>query len=122
MHNYRVRTQAEGPRGFVSQLFSKEHQLDVAEAPLTERHSSEVSLDLCRDEESPLQHSDSICRVFGSGSGVHAPVDGVEEQVGQREGQSRVRVDHVAVVDQQVHVFTYRPLTAKQSPLRGAHV
>lgn len=122
MHNYRVRTQAEGPRGFVSQLFSKEHQLDVAEAPLTKRHSSEVSLDLCRDEESPLPHSDSICRVFGAGSGVHAPVDGVEEQVGQREGQSRVRVDHVAVVDQQVHVFTYRPLPAKPSPLRGAHV
>lgn len=51
------------------------------------------------------------------GSGVEAPVDGVEEQVGQREGQARVRVDHVAVADQQVNVFTHRSLPAEASPL-----
>lgn len=59
---------------------------------------------------------------FGAGSGVEAPVDGVEEQVGQREGEAGVRVDHVAVADQQVHVFTHRPLPAEAGPLRGPDV
>ncbi len=57
-----------------------------------------------------------------AGSGVQAPVDGVKEQVRQREGETRVRVDHVAVADQQVHVLTHRSLPAEASPLRGPDV
>lgn len=55
-------------------------------------------------------------------SGVHAPVDGVEEQVGQRERQTRVRIYQVAVADQQIHVFSYGPLSAESSPLYGPRV
>ena len=55
-------------------------------------------------------------------SGVQAPVDGVEEQVGQREGQAGVRVDHVAVADQQVHVFSHRSLPAEASSPCGPDV
>lgn len=55
-------------------------------------------------------------------SGVQAPVDGVEEQVGQWEGQPGVRVDHVAVADQQVHVLPHRALPAQASPLCGPDV
>lgn len=61
-------------------------------------------------------------RVCGAGSGVQAPVDGVEEQVGQGERQPRVRVDHVAVADEQVHVLTHRPLPAQAGPLHGPDV
>lgn len=57
-----------------------------------------------------------------AGSGVQAPVDDVEEQVGQREGQAGVRVDHVAVADQQVHVFPHRLLPAEARPPRGPNV
>lgn len=60
--------------------------------------------------------------VRGAGSGVQAPVDGVKEQVGQGEGEAGVRVDHVAVADQQVHVFTHGPLPAEASPLHGPDV
>lgn len=64
----------------------------------------------------------SSWRVCSAGSGVQAPVDGVEEQVGEREGETGVRVDQVAVADQQVHVFTHRPLPAQAGPLRGPRV
>lgn len=57
-----------------------------------------------------------------AGSGVQAPVDGVKEQVEQREGEAGVRVNHVAFADQQVYVFTQRPLPAEASPLRGPDV
>lgn len=56
------------------------------------------------------------------GSGVQAPVDCVEQQVGQREGQAWVRVDHVAVADQQVHVFTQRSLPPQPSALCGTDI
>lgn len=54
-----------------------------------------------------------------AGSGVQAPVDGVEEQVGQREDHARVRVHQVAVADEQVHVLAHRALPAQAGPLRG---
>lgn len=57
-----------------------------------------------------------------AGSGVQAPVDGVEEQVGEREGQAGVRVNQVAVADQKVHVFSHRPLPAEAGPLCGPGV
>lgn len=79
-----------------------------------------------RDPPTPLSDStlvqQSLWRLCGAGSGVQAPVDGVEEQVGQREGQTGVRVDHVAVADQQVHVFPHRALPAQAGSLRGANV
>ena len=55
-----------------------------------------------------------------SGSGIQAPVDGVEEQVGQREGQARVRVDHVAVAHQQIPALPQRPLPAEAGSFHGA--
>lgn len=43
---------------------------------------------------------------------VHAPVDDVEEQVGQWEESTGVRVDHVAVAHDEAEVPPHRPFPA----------
>lgn len=73
---------------------------------------------------SPTRPADCAAQIQSTWirSAVQAPVDSVEEQVGQREGQAWVRVDHVAVVHQQLHVLPHRPLPPQTHPLRRPRV